>query len=499
MRRLHFILTFILIAIFAFVCGCNSEETEVKTERVLKIYNAQDYIDDGLDDDMNVVGPHILEDWANDYYDRTGEKVSYVYETFETNENMYNILKTGKETYDIICTSDYMIQKMIKNDMLIKFDMNEDGTYAYIDNYNEYGSPYLKELFDDYGFTEYTIPYMWGTMGFVYDPLYVDEDDIKSWTVLWDENYHNLSTVKNSVRDTYVVGVMYVYKNVLDELRTTLENNLSTEGLTEAQIKKYKSEYNRQVQEIMNLCDDQTIALVQDALLDLRQNIYGFEVDNGKTDVVTGKIHINFAWSGDAVYAIQAAKEDADVELNYVVPKEGSNIWFDSWAMTVDADKELAQDFINYISSPEAAIRNMNKTGYTSSIAGDEIFSMLLDDYEAEEGEERDVTYFFKGTVSEELLTDGRAIITIDEGLAAFDAQYPDEDTIMRCGIMQDFGERNDAVLNMWENVKSGASTTLLWLPIILMILGAVSFYIYKQVSLAKRKKRHNSLKNKTL
>lgn len=498
MLKKPFILTFILILLVTLVCGCNQSEGKFDGNiEVLRIYNCQDYIDDGLDDDGNVISNSILDDWVIDYKARTGKNVSYMYETFETNENMYNVLKTGKATYDLVVPSDYMIQKMMRENMLEEFHMEDDGSYTNVPNYNDYGSNYLKELFDEYNFTKYTIPYMWGTMGFVYDPSVVSEEDISSWNVLWDEKYHNASTVKNSVRDTYVVGVMHVYQNELNELRTALENNLLTEAISDEEKALLKKNYNDKVNEIMNRVDDETISLVQDDLISLRQNIFGFEVDNGKTDIVTGKIHINFAWSGDAVYSMDCAEEDADMKLNYYVPLEGSNVWFDAWVMPKGANVELAEDFVNYLSSPESAIRNMDKIGYTSSIAGDDVFNYMLENYEAEEdGIPVDVTYFYKDSLSEELLTDGRAIINVEERGRQFDAQYPDEETILRCGIMQDFGDRNDAVLNMWENVRSGASTLLLWLPIILIVLFALGFYIAKQIIKNERKKRHMALKN---
>ena len=121
---------------------------------------------------------------------------------------------------------------------------------------------------------------------------------------------------------------------------------------------------------ILNRTDDDTIEKVEQALIDAKKNVFGFEVDSGKNDMITGKININFAWSGDAVYAIDEAEEQ-EVYLNYSVPQEGSNIFFDGWVMPKGANTTLAEAFVNYISMPENACANMDYVGYTSVIAGD--------------------------------------------------------------------------------------------------------------------------------
>ena len=133
-------------------------------EVVLRVYNWQDYIDDGLDDDGNPVSTPVIDMWIADYKERTGITVKVIYDTFETPETMLNTLKTGKSQYDLACPSDYTIQKMVREGMVEKFDTSK------LINYNQYGSPYLKDLFEQNGWTEYSVPYMWGTVGLIYDP-----------------------------------------------------------------------------------------------------------------------------------------------------------------------------------------------------------------------------------------------------------------------------------------------------------------------------------------
>ena len=536
---------FLVFILSIFLVGCSKEE-DVLT---LRIYNWQDYIDEGVDEEGQSIGTSVMEDWQKWYYDTYGVEVEILYDTFETNEVMMNTLKTGKTTYDLICPSEYTIQKMIRLDMLEEFDYDlKDANGNLIMSNYQYISPYLKDLFNSKGWDKYAIPYMWGTMGFIYNPELVSEEDIKNWSILWDEDYKNMATAKDSVRDTYVVGVMHVYFDELMELKNKLDNGQIT-----------SSEYTNEIGKIMNRCDDETLDKVEQALKKMKSNLYGFEVDSGKSDIVTGKVAINFAWSGDAVYSLDIAEEENELYLNYQVPEEGSNVWFDGWVMPKGANKELAQSFVNYLCSPEIAVRNMNYIGYTSSVVGDEILDMIDDwygaiypefndetstwwydevdlglndsklnvevidneiylgnqkvidilsniydeeevpysDYYLCESYEVDLTYLFKGSVSEEYLTDGKVIVSVEERGRQFDTQYPDYETIQKCGIMEDFGDQNDAVLAMWENVKIGdipISITIALVAVILTIFAYTNVKKYlKQAQRKKRKKELNS------
>ena len=529
---------FLVFILSIFLVGC-SKEDDVLT---LRIYNWQDYIDEGVDEEGQPIGTSVMEDWQKWYYDTYGVEV-------ETNEVMMNTLKTGKTTYDLICRSEYTIQKMIRLDMLDEYDYDlKDANGNLIMSNYQYISPYLKDLFISKGWDKYAIPYMWGTMGFIYNPELVSEEDIKNWSILWDEDYKNMATAKDSVRDTYVVGVMHVYFDELMDLKNKLDNGQIT-----------SSEYTNEIGKIMNRCDDETLDKVEQALKKMKSNLYGFEVDSGKSDIVTGKVAINFAWSGDAVYSLDIAEEENELYLNYQVPEEGSNVWFDGWVMPKGANKELAQSFVNYLCSPEIAVRNMNYIGYTSSVVGDEILDMIDDwygaiypefndetstwwydevdlglndsklnvevidneiylgnqkvidilsniydeeevpysDYYLCESYEVDLTYLFKGSVSDEYLTDGKVIVSVEERGRQFDTQYPDYETIQKCGIMEDFGDQNDAVLAMWENVKIGnipISITIALVAVILTIFAYMNVKKYlKQAQRKKRKKELNS------
>ena len=491
-KKLAFIILTCLLLISSFAC-------EKKDDGVLelRIYNWEDYIDDGTDNGEKI-STSVMEDWEQDYFERTGKEVRVVYNTFETNEYMLNVLKTGSERYDLVCPSDYIIQKMISEDMLEKLDYDGES-YSLVPNYDDYGSPYIRKIFDEHttlnkktneelSWTNYAIPYMWGTMGFTYNMDTVETKDAQTWGILWNTDYAKKSTAKNSVHDTYVAGVMYAKRDELMKLKEDYEN-----GILDA------SSYNKKIDDIMNDVSDETIKLVEEKLIEMKNNFYGFEVDNGKTDILNGTITINFCWSGDGVYSMDEAEEGEDgkqVFLGYEVPIEGSNVFFDGWVMPKGANTNLAQDFLNYLCSPEVAVRNMDFIGYTSVIAGDEVWELLLDNYsveDGEEGEEVDLTYFFDGTLSDENLTDGRAIVTVSERGRQFDAQYPSEETLVRCAVMKDFGDQNEKVLIMWENVKCGEIGPWLWVGLIMLIafILLVVFYAIRDYNKKNRYKKY--------
>ncbi len=580
---------YLCLVLFLFVCvclvGCNDNSDNVKT---LRIYNWEDYIDDGTNDDEVKESNSVMEDWQEWYYETYGEKVEVVYDTFATNEIMLNTLKTGKAKYDLICPSEYAIQKMIVLDMIEKYDydLKDKNGDVILENY-QYVSPYLKNLFRDKGWEEYSIPYMWGTLGFIYNPDLVEYEDIIHWDILWDKEYKNLATAKDSVRDTYVIGSLHHFYDELMDYKAKYENGEIT-----------AEEYQKMVGIIMNRCDDETLAAVEKELKEMKENLYGFEVDNGKSDIVTGKIAINFAWSGDAVYSMDTAEYDNGnnpVYLNYAIPEEGSNVWFDGWVMPKGADIELAQSFVNFLCSPEIAVRNMNFIGYTSSVVSNEVLDMInewygvlpyyddevggwyfndnyigydidatylynngilymngeatleIEDFNSNKlkfddeeeqwfyedqmvlkvfdeeadsymkdgkiyiGEieleyedeiyEADLSYLFRGMEEEafnqidsKYIKDGKVVVYVYERGRQFDAQYPSEEVITRCAIMEDFGDRNEVVLDMWENVKIGdipISVTVIVIVSLVVILG---FVYSKRIMKYNQKKKHQKI-----
>lgn len=452
-------------------------------EEVLRVYNWQDYINEGKDDDGAKIAESVTELWEKDYEQRTGKKVRVQYDTFETNETMLNTLRTGKTSYDLVCPSDYIIQKMIaatkdgkdESISIEKFDISA------MTNYNKYVSPYISDLFERSGWTDYAVAYMWGTVGFLYNPETVKYKDVSTWDFFWNTDYKNRITCKDVSRDAYVVGSLYAHSQEL-----------------KAANKKYQKgtingeELQKIVHAAANDTSDKNIEKVGVLLSEMKNNIYGFEVDSGKTDIVSGKIDANLAWSGDAVYAMDLAEEEDGKELAFVIPEEGSTIWFDGWVMPKGANVPLAQDFVDFLCRPEIAVMNMDYIGYTSAIAGDAIFDLVCDNYEDENGKhEYDLSYFFKGTLSEEKYVDGRVIVRTDTLGRQLTTQYPSPDEAARCGIMEDFGEKNQAVLEMWSIVKSNNISAFSYVMMaVLAVMAALMIVSAVRRKMKKRRMR---------
>lgn len=538
----------------------------------LNVYNAEEYISE-YDEDWETFD--IIEKFEEVATERFGRKVKVNYSTFGTLENMYNELqltkKKGKDgsytyAYDLVCPSDYMIQRMINENMLETFDVSEDKkgdiVYDKVENYNEYASGFIKDLFNSKeeknmvsGVTkkwaEYAVCYMWGTMGFIYNPVKLAETndgiDIKglldeegeialsgeelenyvhanTWSLPWEAYYKNLGTIKDSIRDTYALAVGKVYGEKLLRLKELWENGELTHDEYQSVLIKVFNNVNTPfseefaelglssdklalVREIFPDDDEKTVDKVSESLKVLKHNVYGFEVDSGKKDMAAGKIAINFAWSGDAAYTLDTADEYEGAKLYYAVPEEGSNIWFDAWVMPKGANKELAQFFVNFISDPECAISNMDYIGYVSPISGDDVFERMLDTYELtvdpQEAEENGLTYaidysYYFDNISDEYKTeDGKVIVysSTDNIGRQLTTQYPEKSTVDRCAIMTTLSRAELKDINkMWSDVKVGDISTamLITIPVIIgvVIIGLAVYSILKKHGITFNRKR---------
>ncbi len=515
MKKISFLLIFILcFAVISPLTACKKEE-----KLVLNVYNCEEYIAEGEDFDM-------VSEFEKYYFNKYGKKVTVNYSTYGTNENMYNELKLTKNkknntySYDLVCPSDYMLLKMIKEDMLEEFDLNEDGTYKYIPEYENNVSDYIKNLFKQNDWYRYGVCYMWGTMGYVYNPEKVSHEDMKSWKGILNPAYKFKSTIKDSARDSYILAQGIAFE---DELKA---------------LDKTSADYNKNLSKIFNDTSKDTLKKSEDVLRKVKESVYGFEVDSGKSDMASGKIWINFAWSGDAVYTLDEA-EKYGTELYYSVPEEGSNVWFDGWVMPKGANKALAQEFLDFLNTPENVIENMNYIGYTSAIAGDKLFDNAKDWYglyvlvESSDGDlefngktyseeyfgeldeatlnsfknadgtynlnipeyndddevisfseetievySHDVSYFFSN-ISEEKKSEGKSIIYTDTIDRQLSTQYPDGETVERCIIMDYFTkEQNNDLNNMWSSVKIGYMSPVAMIIIVVVVVLLIAGYI---------------------
>ena len=461
----YFLCFALLIGNMTVMTGCNggSDDDEI----VLRVSNWEEYIDEGDWDDEEaieladgtVICPktRMIEDFEEWFYNTYGKKVRVEYSTFGTNEELYNQLSMG-DTYDLVCPSEYMIMKMMAEDMLIPYS---DSFYDPSIEYNYYAqgvSPYIKDVYDNLSIngeplSKYAAGYMWGTLGIVYNPEEVTAEEASHWNMLLMDKFDKRVTIKDSVRDAFFAG-----------------NSIYNEELLLSEEFLNSDDYYEQMESILNATDKKTVDEVEEILSDIKKNVYSFETDSGKADMVSGKVVANQQWSGDAVYTLDQAEEEG-VILCYSAPEEGTNLWFDGWCMLKDgigndADKQLAAEaFVNFVSMPENAIRNMWYIGYTSVISGGEDSAILqyVDFlYSAEEGEETvdySIAYFFTGededTLSEEVLDMYTIQATEDQTRRQLFAQYPPEDVMERSVVMAYFDkEGNERINQMWLNVR---------------------------------------------
>lgn len=521
MRKLSLIATVLGVAFIAGVitsCGDNKINSYGDTEDVtyLHVYNWEDYIylndpESGYEEaDMTEQFEEFINQPENKEMYGLSKDVKVIYDTFDTPETMYNQLKLNKTSYDIMCPSDYMIQRLARNADGLESTKIRKIDFDKMPNYTTYVSKFLTGNLESVSIDEndpskgtladYAVGYMWGTLGLVYNPGsqallnkgYTEDEIIEAfdaadaWDLLWEnDDFAKVASIKDSIRDTYAMAVMHVYSDELKELASLYE-----EG------KISRDSYKKQVNAIFNRCDNETIQKVQEALIELKTRIYGFEVDTGKTDIVTGKIAVNLAWSGDAVYSMDDA-EEYEQYFYYALPALGANIWFDGWCIPESCTGEhlnAAYAFLDFLAMPVNAAQNMDYIGYTTFMAGDDVLDLIHDWYDAEDEEnsvEYDLSYFFEGTLDEYDLD--YAIIETDEEqtIRQLHAQYPEYDEIDHLCIMKDFGKANDTIVTMWENVK--VNPLPLWVKVF-VITALVSFIAYlgsyKIIRRAKLNKR---------
>ncbi len=474
-------------------------DTDADKEIVLRICNWEEYIDTGdwdeeeaIDlDSMTVFGENsMIDDFEEWYYETYGRRVRVEYSTFGTNEDLYNMLTLG-DVYDLVCPSEYMIMKLMAEDQLVPLSaefFDAENEYNY---YTNGVSPYIASIFNNKEINgqtwgTYAAGYMWGVTGFVYNPEVVSEEEASSWNIIADRNYERQVTIKDNVRDSYFAAVGAIKSDLLT----------SEEFLADP-------DYRQKLEDEMNDTSPEMIAAVQAYLQDVKDNVYSFETDAGKADMITGKVVANYQWSGDAVYTMDQADED-DYLLNFAVPEESTNIYFDGWVMLKrgigeDADRQQAAEaFINFVSRPDNAVRNMYFIGYTSVISGGEdplIFEYVDWSFGAEEDEEDpidyDLSYFFADSRSGE---DADYVITApaDAAKRQLGAQYPSEEVIARSSIMIYWDEAQSVETNrMWINVRCfniHNMHPLGWVCVVLAMIG-LGYLIAFRLRMHRRKR----------
>lgn len=302
MKKNKFYIIASVLALLIAISGCGQKKPE------LNVYNWGDYIDES-----------ILQSFEEKY------NIKVNYDTYTTNEDMYVKVNSEGTHYDLVVPSSYMIKRMIEQDMLEKLDFTNIPNYQYI------GEPY-KNLDHDPN-NEYSVPYVWGTVGILYNKTMVATAPT-SWKVLWDKQYAKQILMIDSQRDSIGIALKL------------LGYSLNTDNLAELEAAK-------------------------NALIEQKPLVLAYVVDEVKDKMIAEEAAIAVVWSGDAVYC---SKQNPDLE--YVIPSEGTNIWFDSFVIPKGAaNKEAAELFINYLCDTEVAFKNVSYTGFATPHT--EVFKLL--------------------------------------------------------------------------------------------------------------------------
>ncbi len=263
------------------------------------VYNWGDYIDESI---------------IADFEKETNMRV--VYDTYATNEDMYVKLKSGGSSYDVIFPSDYMLTRMIEEDMLAELDLVKIPNAKHVDE-RFMGLEYDPE-------NKYSLPYKWGTVGILYNTALV-EDVVDSWDILWDPKYSKEILMLDSQRDSIAVALLKLGYSI-------------------------------------NTLDEDQLAEAGELLKEQKPLVLAYVVDEGQDKMIAGEAALAVVWSGEAT---NARMENPD--LAFAIPKEGTNLWFDVMAIPKDAkNKEGAMRFINFMNDPEIALRNAEYTGYAT-------------------------------------------------------------------------------------------------------------------------------------
>ena len=304
-KAVHFVLRKVVPAIMAVVVIAggifySSKEDLSGTNQVI-VYNWGEYLD-----------PEVITLFEKE----TG--INVVYEEFETNEIMYPKVQSGAIAYDVVCPSDYMIQRMIENDLLA--ELNFDN----IPNVKNIGQEYFKQSRQFDSENKYSVPYCWGTVGILYNKTMVDEP-IDSWSVLWDEKYIDNILMQDSVRDAFAVALKYKGHSL---------NSTDLDELEEA----------------------------KELLIEQKSLVQAYVIDQVRDKMIGNEAAIGVIYSGEAIYT-----QLENPNLEYVIPKEGSNVWIDSWVIPKNAKhKENAEAFINFLCRPDIAKMNFDYITYST-------------------------------------------------------------------------------------------------------------------------------------
>jgi spermidine/putrescine transport system substrate-binding protein len=407
---------FLLAAFAVLAVSCGSDRA-----KLLKVYNWSDYIDES-----------VIPEFEQWYQEQTGEEIHVVYQTFDVNETMLSKIAKGHEDFDVICPSDYITERMLNDGLLLPLDFASIPDSINYISLNR--SPYIQSVFREFNpdidANDYSVAYMWGTTGIIYNTDEVSVEDASTWDVIRNPKYAGRVLIKDAPRDVYGPVLIYLRQKELQEGTITL-------------------------QDLMYDSSDASIADVENYLREVKEGVLGWEADFGKEQMTKGRGVVSLNWSGDAVWAIEEAAE-VGVNLDYIVPEEGSTVWFDGWVIPKYArNTKAATWFIDFMCRPDIAIRNMEETGYVSANGAIEVLESQID----ESYDPVDLSYFFPGMDS----------VRVNPAL------YPDRAVIERCALEHDWGADTAKLLAMWSRVKGDNASDWTFIIIAITVIAALA------------------------
>ena len=421
---------FTVLAAAIMLCSCMQNR-----DQILKVYNWSDYIDES-----------VIPEFEQWYEEQTGLKIKVIYQTFDVNETMLSKIEKGHEDFDVICPSDYIIERMLQNHLLLPIDRNFGETPNYIDDNL---SPYVRDRFDKmsggkYNANDYAVGYMWGTTGILYNAKYVTDEEASTWDVIRNPKFADKIFIKDSPRDVFSQIIIYLRRDDVAAGKVTLD-------------------------ELMTDASYESLEAVESYMKQVRPLVAGWEADFGKDQMTQERGWLSLNWSGDAVWAIEEAQE-MGVDLRYALPKEGFAVWFDGWVIPKFAQNITAAKYwINFMSRPDIVIRNVDVTGYVSVSGAPEGLEAFID---VDKSEPIDLSYFFGP---------GADSVCVNPVL------YPDKADIERSTQEHDWGDRTPDLVAMWSRVKGENANGMTVVVVAVFLLALVAVAVYTRA--AKKKK----------
>ncbi len=523
MKRIFAAVLFTVLLISGSVtfAACDNKTSQVDK---LVVYNSADYIYDTN-----------LTDFKEYYKEITGREIDVTYVTFDTNETMLTRITKGDSNVDVVCPSEYAIQKLLEGGHLVKLDYFNESNYTadmrsyggYVHNSDKIDQNIIAKIDEAFSnvkvageetpqkMTEYFVPYMYGTLGILYNKYafaemgIYDYDTINkaNWGILFNDDGEgnklsdNLTgniLMKDSIRDSYAITLFYMQQS------GKFGDLVSPDGT------RYQ---NMSPAELINVSEDEVLDICKQVLVEQKQELFGYEVDFGKDDLLKGNATVDLAWSGDAMYAVEESWNDylcpecikksgidqgsgnnaeiicsvcggecGDYELSYYVPHTSGNIWFDGWVIPDTYDKshtDAIKLFINFLNTPYAAASNLVEIGYSAAVNPDvirndadaravlaEAYAVNDDSWERldEDGNPLEEFDFDSWEEFEEYFFDYRNEIDNSNWRYPFlvngnETEY--DRSLNTLGVMRDFGENNKKVITMWNGARSTGVSAL--------------------------------------